>query len=98
MNPRVLPILLALGLATLSMPAPAPACDSAGPNTHVGRVIALDRADGALTLKDAETGAALTFRARPELLRGIAPTDEVAVTFAPEGRTLRATSIEKAGN
>jgi hypothetical protein len=95
---RVLSILLVLPLLTLSARAPALACDSAGPNTHVGMVTALDRAGGTLTLKDAETGAALTFLARPDLLRGIAPRDEVAVTFAPEGRTLRATSIEKAGN
>jgi len=41
---------------------------------------------------------ALTFLARPDLLRGIASKDEVTVKFAPTGKTLRATSIEKAGN
>ena len=82
----------------LSAAAPALACEAAGPNTHVGVVTAVDHARSRLSLKDAETGGPLTFLARPDLLRGIAPKDEVTFTFAPEGKTLRATSIEKARN
>jgi len=88
-------LALALSLGTHLLAAPTLACDSAGPNTHVGVVTAVDRAGSTLTLRDAETGGALTFVARPDLLRGIAPNDAVRVTFAAEGKTLRATSVEK---
>jgi hypothetical protein len=90
-------LVLALSLGTHVLAAPALACDSAGPNTHVGVVTAVDRAGSTLTLRDAETGGALTFVARPDLLRGIAPNDAVSVTFAAEGQTLRAVSVEKGG-
>jgi hypothetical protein len=90
-------LALVLSLGTRLLAAPALACDSVGPDTHVGVVTAVDRARSTLTLRDAETGGALTFVARPELLRGIAPNDAVSVTFAAEGKTLRATSVEKSG-
>ena len=94
---RLSSLVLALSLGTCLLAAPALACDSAGPNTHVGVVTAVDRARSTLTLRDAETGGALTFVARPDLLRGIASNDRVSVTFAAEGKTLRATSVEKGG-
>ncbi len=95
---RLCTLILVVSQVMLSAAAPVLACDSAGPNTHVGIVTAVDRSRSTLTLKDAETGGPLTFRARPDLLRGVAPRDEVTVKFEPEGKTLRATSIEKAGN
>jgi hypothetical protein len=85
-------LALATPVAMLSAAAPALACEAAGPNAHVGIVTDVDHARSTLTLKDA---GPLTFLARPDLLRGIAPKDEVAVKFAPTGKTLRATSIEK---
>src|SRR2546428_8909002 len=91
-------LVLALSLGAHLLAAPALACDSAGPNTHVGVVTAVDRARSTLTVKDAETGSPLTFLAQPDLIRGIAPKDEVIVKFTPDGRTLRATSVEKARN
>ena len=91
-------LALATPVVMLSAAAPALACEAAGPNAHVGIVTDVDHARSTLTLKDAETGGPLTFLARPDLLRGIAPKDEVTVKFAPTGKTLRATSIEKAGN
>ncbi len=95
---RLCALALAISMMELSAAVPALACDSAGPNTHVGVVTAVDRARSTLTLKDAETGSPLTFLAQPDLIRGIAPKDEVIVKFTPEGKTLRATSVEKAGN
>src|SRR5439155_25844317 len=94
---RLSSLVLALSLGTRLLAAPALACDSAGPNTHVGVVTAVDRARSTLTLRDAETGGALTFVARPGLLRGIGPNDAVSVTFPAEGKTPRATSGEKGG-
>lgn len=95
---RLCTLALAISMMEFSAAAPASACDAAGPNTHVGVVTAVDRTRSTLTLRDAEMGSPLTFLAPPDLIRGIAPKDEVIVKFAPEGKTLRATSVEKAGN
>ena len=95
---RLCTLALAVPMLALSAAAPASACDAAGPNAHVGVVTAVDRTRSTLTVRDAQTGSPLTFLAKPDLIRGIAPKDEVIVKFTPEGKTLRATSVEKAGN
>jgi hypothetical protein len=84
--------LVLLGAASV-----APACEMAGPNTHVGTVMAIDAGAGTLTLRDAQTQHDLTFQAPAELLTGVAVKDQVAVVYAQEGGTLRATAIRKAG-
>jgi hypothetical protein len=71
------------------------ACEGAGPNTHMGVVMAVDLHVKTLTLKDAQTGKPLTFNATPEQLRGVKVNDEVAVVYAVEGTSMRATSIKK---
>jgi hypothetical protein len=48
-------------------------------------------------LKDTQTGKNLKFLATPELLKGVAVKDQVAIVFATAGQTLRAKSITKAG-
>jgi hypothetical protein len=78
-----------------AVPAPALACESAGPNAHIGTVTAIDNAQKTITLKDAESGKNLTFTATPELLRGIAVKDQVIVKYAADGARLRATSVTK---
>lgn len=75
--------------------SPAWACDTAGPNTHLGVITAVD--GGSVTLKDAQTGQNLKFLASPLLLKGVAVKDQVAIVFTTEGKTLRATAITKAG-
>lgn len=92
---RALVVLLCLAL--LGAASGAPACELAGPNTHVGTVVAIDAARSTLTLRDAQTRQNLTFLARPELLKDVAVRDEVAVVYAEDGGTLRATAIRKAG-
>jgi len=86
---------LALVLVLAATPIAALARESAGPNTHVGVVTAIDPGKQSLSLKDAESGKILTFSAGPDLLRGIALRDQVIVVYAAEGKTLRATSIKK---
>ena len=86
-----LTVLLGLGLA------PAWACDVA-PNTHLGVITAVDVPGSTVTLKDAQTGKNLKFLAKPELLKGLAVKDQVAIVYATEGQALRATSITKAGS
>ncbi len=89
---RTTMLVLALSLV-LSLASAAPACESAGPNTHIGVVTAVDRQS--LTLKDAESGMKLTFVATPEQLKGIAVKDNVTVVFSPEGEKLVVKSVKK---
>ena len=89
--------LVAFALAVLPSVALSPAwgCEAAGPNTHMGVVTAVG--GGSVTLKDAETGKNITFVAAPAQLKGVAVKDQVTIKFTPEGSTLRATSVTKAG-
>jgi hypothetical protein len=89
----VLVVVVLLGGLT----APAAACEAAGPNTHVGVVVAVNAAQSTLTLKDAETRKDLTFVAPAALLSGLAVKDQIAVTYAQEGNRLKATAIRKLG-
>lgn len=87
---------LAIALVTLAAAPAAWGCSVAGPNTHIGTVKAVDTSQNTLTMKDAETGEDMTFVAdTPEMLKGIAPKDQVTVVFTARGKTLRATSIKK---
>ena len=89
-------LALAISLVTLAAAPAAWGCSVAGPNTHIGTVTAVDTGQHTLTMKDAETGENLTFVAeKPEMLKGIAPRDQVTVVFTAQGKTLRATSIKK---
>jgi hypothetical protein len=88
-------VVAALALVALALPAAAVACEVAGPNTHVGTVVAVDAAKHTLTLRDAQTSKDLTFVASPEVLRGVAVRDQVAVVYAENGGRLTATAIRK---
>lgn len=90
-------LVLALVVAIVAIAAAAPACEMAGPNTHVGIITAIDTAKSTLTLRDAQTNKDLTFLARAEMLKGVAVKDEVAIIYAQDGGTLRATAIRKVG-
>ena len=89
-------VIAAIALTVLVLStAPALACESAGPNAHIGTVTAVDVDKKTLSLKDAETGKALTFAASPDLLKAVKVNDQVTVTFQADGATLRATRITK---
>ena len=92
---RIIVLALTAWLAAILLASPMLACSTAGPNTHLGVVTAVDSAKSTITLKDAETGKNLTFRASPEQLKGIAVKDDVTIVYAAEGKDLRATSIKK---
>jgi hypothetical protein len=95
MRPPRLVLALGATLLVLAAAAPAPACDSAGPNTHVGIVTAVDGQAGTFALKDAESRMSLTFRASAEQLRELVVGDQVTVTYTEEGQALRARTIRK---
>ena len=52
-----------------------------------------DGARGLLTIRDAETGRALTFRATAEQVKGVASGETVLVKFRREGGDLTAVSV-----
>jgi hypothetical protein len=87
--------VLGLTALLLAFATPAPACESAGPNTHIGVVTAVDGKAGTFALKDAESQMDLKFRATAEQLRNLAVGDQVTVTYAEEGKALRARTIRK---
>ncbi|HHM04937.1 MAG TPA: hypothetical protein ENJ19_04230 [Gammaproteobacteria bacterium] len=64
-------IAAVLGLILLSAGGPASACEVAGPNKHVGKVMAIDTKAGTFTLLDAETRSPITFHASTDLLRQV---------------------------
>ena len=88
-------VVLGFIVLVLAFATPSPACESAGPNTHIGVVTAIDGKAGTFALKDAESRMDLTFRATADQLRGLAVGDEVMVTYAEEGKALRARTIRK---
>lgn len=53
----------------------------------------MDAARGLLTIRDAETGHAVRFRATAEQLKGVATGQTVLVKFRKEGGGLTAVSI-----
>jgi hypothetical protein len=58
----------------------------------VGAVTDIDLTQKIFTLKDAETATSTVFLASSDLLRGLKVYDQVAVTYAIEGKQLRAAS------
>ena len=53
--------LTTLALAVAITPAIGFACDSAGPQTHIGSVVSIDAAKMTFTIKDAQTRDSITF-------------------------------------
>ncbi|HEY5719156.1 MAG TPA: hypothetical protein VIX81_09555 [Gammaproteobacteria bacterium] len=66
------PLLTVAMLACTALPAAVLACAAAGPNAHVGTVSAVDPQQGTLTLRDAESGAPMTFNAPSAVLESLA--------------------------
>ncbi len=76
-------------------PMPALACGTAGPNTHVGRVLAVNKHAGTFTLLDAETMSPITLAADAALLEQVSNiSGSVAVTYENDGGTLKALELK----
>lgn len=74
--------------------SPAPACDAAGPGTHVGSVISVDRENGTFSIMDAEKMVAISFSAGREILDQVEGTNAMAiVNYEDTGGGLRATGV-----
>ncbi|MFQ5988659.1 MAG: hypothetical protein ACE5K9_01970 [Candidatus Methylomirabilales bacterium] len=69
------------------------ACDSVGPNGHVGKTLSVS--PSAIEIRDFQTGNSLTFQATTDQLSGVRPGDRVMITFKEEGKVLVAEKIRK---
>jgi hypothetical protein len=74
--------------------SPAFACDQAGPDTHVGKIKAIDLAQSSLTILDSQTKKPLTFLAAPDQLKGLSPGQMVMVRYSETKGQLKAEEIQ----
>ena len=74
--------------------APVLACELAGPNTHIGKIKAIEVAQESLTILDFQMKKDLTFQAVPEQLKGLSMGQVVAVKYSEANGKLKAEEIE----
>lgn len=86
---------MAMLIAALLIPVSAWACDSAGPNTHIGKVMSVDAKKMTFTIRDAETRSPITFVATDtsiiEGLKGI--NGMITVNYEENGDDLTAVGV-----
>ena len=92
---RILAVAMAAAFG-LAAALPSWACDSMGPNKHVGVIAALDAKAGTVTIIDAQMQKPLTFAADAKLLAGLAPKKNIVVTYKKDGDRLAAEAIAPA--
>jgi len=86
-----------LAAVTLSMTLlviPAFACELAGPNTHIGKIKAIELAQSSLTIIDQQMKKDVTFQAAQEQLKGLSVGQRVAVKYSEMKGQLKAEEIK----
>lgn len=69
------------------------ACESAGPNKHIGSITAIDTQAKTFTLRDAETEQLITFEATEKILKSLEVEDRVMVSYKEENGRLIAVDV-----
>jgi hypothetical protein len=82
-------VIVCVSLATF----PASACELAGPNTHIGKIKAIEVAQERLTIVDMQTKKDFTFQAEPEQLKGLSLGQLVRVKYSEANGQLKAELI-----
>jgi hypothetical protein len=86
--------VLAAVIASMTFIAfPAFACELAGPNTHIGKIKAIELAQSSLTIIDQQMKKDVTFLAAPEQLKGLSPGQRIAVRYSEANGRLKAEEI-----
>ena len=87
--------LTAFAIATaLSIPVGAWACQAAGSNTHVGRLLSVDVKAKSFTIIDAETRHPITFVSNEAILKDLAAAKgTIGVSYEDTGGLLRAVEV-----
>jgi len=70
------------------------ACNSAGPNKHVGNVTAIDLGKKTFSIRDAETDHLITFQTSDSSLRVLKVNDRVLVGFKEDHGKMIALDIQ----
>jgi hypothetical protein len=70
------------------------ACESAGPNKHIGMATAVDGKAKTFTIRDAETDHLMTFVATDKMLKEIKVDSRIRVSFKEENGILIAVEIQ----
>ena len=86
-----------LAAVTLSMTLlviPAFACELAGPNTHIGKIKAIELAQSSLTIIDQQMKKDVTFQAAQEQLKGLSVGQRVSVKYSEMKGQLKAEEIK----
>jgi len=86
-------ILAAVTLSMTLLVVPAFACELAGPNTHIGKIKAIELAQSSLTIIDQQMKKDVTFLAAPEQLKGLSPGQLVSVKYSEMKGQLKAEEI-----
>jgi len=69
------------------------ACELAGPNTHIGKIKAIEVAQQSLTIIDQQMNKDVTFQAAPEQLKGLSLGQRIAVKYSEANGRLKAEEI-----
>ena len=86
--------LLSAAIVSITLAAfPAFACELAGPNTHVGKIKAIEIAQQSLTIIDQQMKKDVTFQAAPEQLKGLSLGQRVTVKYSEANGRLKAEEI-----
>ena len=89
-------IAATLSALLLAVSASAWACSAAGPNRHVGKLLAVDRDAKSFTVLDAESRQPVTFHADESLLEGLKGVEgTILVEYEGEGSNLTATHVQR---
>lgn len=86
-------LLAAVIVATTMVALPAHACELAGPNTHIGKIKAIEVAQQSLTIIDQQMNKDVTFQAAPEQLKGLSLGQRIAVKYSEANGRLKAEEI-----
>jgi hypothetical protein len=87
-------LLVAVIVATTMVALPALACELAGPNTHIGKIKAIELAQSSLTIIDQQMKKDVTFQAAQEQLKGLSVGQRVAVKYSEMKGQLKADEIK----
>ena len=87
-------LLVGVIVSVICLAPAAFACDQAGPDTHVGKIKAIDLAQSSLTILDSQTKKPLTFLAAPEQLSGLSLGQMVIVRYSETKGQLKAEEIK----
>ncbi len=94
MTSRLAFLLVAVIVSMMGVAFPAFACELAGPNTHIGKIKAVEIAQQSLTIIDQQMKKDVTFQAVPEQLKGLSVGQRVAVKYSEADGKLKAEEIQ----